>query len=351
MAVTKQTYSITPTWTASQLATIFRTAFIDAGLMTDWFDSFLSGSVENRILRIQYDNTKTYGTTFYWFMFTTTGVFLHVATGWDAATDLPTGTQYLDYFSTTTNSTGNHWQLYFAGTSNTVELVLYSSGINSSHRWFVVKSGSTRKSFGFIDESQLLQPWINLNSGFFPGFLHVVCSTGTNPLTRSGSVTFFRGPSLRRDLTIGSALNGSTSNTSYSTGCASLASLAYGTVGNSSNDFTANAVSTFSIESVNGPPGTGSRIGAIILPVGFTGTNPAFADNSSPVFHSIPTSPYTTTSMPSDFGVTFHYATNSFSQGDTLVVTAGVEEWEIIDFSANSSAITGASPLFLARVV
>lgn len=139
MAVTKQTYTATPTWTAAQLATIYRSAFIDAGLMTDWHDSFLSGSVENRVLRVQYDASKTYGTTFYWFMFTTSGAFLHVATGWNTATDQPTGTQFLDFFATTTNATTNHWQFSGALSSTTAaDLIRYSSG---NQHWFVSRQG------------------------------------------------------------------------------------------------------------------------------------------------------------------------------------------------------------------
>ena len=55
--------------------------------------------------------------------------------------------------------------------------------------------------------------------------------------------------------------------------------------------------------------------------------------------------------LPSDFGISFHYETNNFSLEDTLVVNSGVEEWEVLDFANNASAVTGASPLFLARVV
>jgi hypothetical protein len=65
----------------------------------------------------------------------------------------------------------------------------------------------------------------------------------------------------------------------------------------------------------------------------------------------MPFMPYITDPLPADFGLTFHYATNTFSPGDTFVVSAGTEEWEVLDFAANASAVTGASPLFLARMV
>jgi hypothetical protein len=74
MAVTKQTYTASATWTASGLASIFRSAFIDAGLMTEWHDSFLN-TIENRVLEITYNGSKTYGKTYHWFQFTTSGVF------------------------------------------------------------------------------------------------------------------------------------------------------------------------------------------------------------------------------------------------------------------------------------
>lgn len=209
MAVTKQTYTASPTWTASGLASIYRSAFIDAGLMAEWHDSFLSGSVENRILRIEYDASKTYGTTFYWFQFTTTGAFLHVATGWNTSTDVPTGTQYLDYFATTTNATTNHWQ--FSGTLSSTtqaDLVRYSSG---SHHWFVSRQGTTRQAFTIQPASHALQSWLNLDLGFYQGWVSLSPTVSGN----GAGMRFFRGPALRRDLTAGTTLNGSTTSGNY----------------------------------------------------------------------------------------------------------------------------------------
>ena len=84
MACTKETYTAAATWTPAQLAQLFEDAFIDAGLMTAWYDSFADSGIENRVLEITYDGTKTFGKTYYWFMFSTSGVYLHVATGWSA---------------------------------------------------------------------------------------------------------------------------------------------------------------------------------------------------------------------------------------------------------------------------
>jgi hypothetical protein len=343
MAVTKQTYTITPTWTIPQLANLLKSAFVDAGLMTDWYDSFLSGSVENRILRVQYDATKTYGTTFYWWMFSSSFIFLHVATGWDVINHVPTGTLYLDYFSTTTNATTNHWSM--APVSGTVDIVRYTSNVDTSQSWFVIKSGSSRKVFTIVNASKALQPWMDLSKGFFAGFV----STAATALNNTGSITFTRCPGLRRDLVVGSSLNGETTSSSF-TNVATTAILSYGAVGNMSNSFSNNSYIAYNTGG-NFSSGNGARCGAIILPTNFSGTNPAFTSNSNPVFHSLPFTPYITSSLPSDFGITFHYATNTFSPGDTFVVTAGVEEWEVLDFAANSSSIVGASPIFLARTI
>jgi hypothetical protein len=363
MACTKQTYTAAATWTASQLADLFKDAFIDAGLMTDWYDSFVSGTIQNRILEVAYDGTKAYGKTYYWFMFTTSGVFLHVATGWNNSTNVPTGTQYLDYFATTTNSTTNHSQIFVGSTANTVSVVRYTSGDDADQSWFVVEDGTNRRCFTIVNDGLTMQPWMDLARGFFAGFNWAYPRTGGSSARRYGTLAFMRGPSLRRDLVTGSALNQSTSNVNYAgnlttfgggQGISNVSVLAYAAVGNTpatSVPNYANNIEAFAANTNESASFAGLHSGAVILPNNFTGTNPAFTTNSNPIYHSMPFMPYVAENLPSDFGITFHYATNSFSQGDTFVVSAGTEEWEVLDFAANVSAVVGASPLFLARMV
>jgi hypothetical protein len=331
MACTKETYTATATWTASQLAQLFEDAFIDAGLMTAWFDSFLSGSIENRILEVTYDGTKAYGKTYYWFMFSTVGVFLHVATGWNAATDQPTGTQYLDFFATTTNSTANHLQLIPLGTANTVELVRYTSGVDTDQSWFVIKSSTSRRGFSIVNDAMTIQPWIDLGKGFYNGYARTNLTTSG----QQGLASWQTGATLRRDIVMGCGLVGSTTISHYTSSAEELL-IGYRAVGHLSSN-----AGNFDFPFAP----------YIFLPVGFSATNPAYTSNSNPVFHSLTWNPYITETLPADFGLTFHYATNTFSQGDTFVVSAGTEEWEVLDFAANASAVTGASPLFLARMV
>lgn len=346
MTVTKQTYTATATWTASQLADIFRSAFIDAGLMTEWHDSFLSDSVENRILRVQYDASKAYGTTFYWFMFTTSGAFLHVATGWSTATDQPTGTQYLDFFATTTNTATNHWRCFTGVSSSTVNLIRYTSQADATRSWFVVTNGTQRLTFTISHATSSPQSWLNLDQGFYSGFYHLGGNTGL----ASGILRIQRAPALRRDITIGPALNGSTSSGNYSSNPANIVVQSYIAPGHQSNNYSTNIGLAMDFLA-DGGGDIGDAPGSIILPVGFSSSNPAYTSNSNPVFHSMPFTPYEINPLPADFGITFHYATNSFSLGDTFVVTSGVEEWEVLAFTSASSALTNSSPLFLARTV
>ena len=331
MACSKQTYTALATWTPSQVADLFRDAFIDAGLMTDWHASFVSSGIENRVIELTYDGSKTYGKTYYWFKFNTGGAFLQFATGWNTSTNQPTGTQYLDYLSTSATSTTSHWTMVNWGTASTVTLTRYTSGVDSEQSWFVLQQSTTRRIFTITHPSSPLQSWLNLDRGFYAGFLHV------NPSTSSGlgQIRFNRGPALRRDLLLGPALNGNSTQEYFNSNAAGQMYLGYVAVGHVSNSTNNYAVS--------GP--------YIYLPVGFSESNPAYPADSSPVFHSMPATPYTTASLPSDFGITFHYATNSISTEDTFVVSAGVEEWEVLAFSANSTVVNGASPLFLARMI
>ena len=96
MPVTKQIYAISAP-TRAEVATALRSALIDAGLMTEWYDSFNVGSDRLcRVLRIQHDSTKTFGTCFYYFTISDSGIGVALATnGWSG--NVPTGTQYLDW--------------------------------------------------------------------------------------------------------------------------------------------------------------------------------------------------------------------------------------------------------------
>jgi hypothetical protein len=113
MPVTKQTYAINAGFTGASVVTALRSALIDAGLMTEWHDSFSqSGNRNFRVLRIQHDAAKAYGTNFYVFVCDDSGISVSMATGgWKetgtAPINIPTGVQYLDWHTLPVDTTAN----------------------------------------------------------------------------------------------------------------------------------------------------------------------------------------------------------------------------------------------------
>jgi hypothetical protein len=328
MAVTKATYTATATWTAAQLATIFETAFVDAGLMTAWHDSFLSGSVENRILAVDY-GTGTYAVTYYWFQFTTTGAFVAQATGWNAGTHVPTGTQYLDYFATTTNATTNHVQFLALTTSTTVTLTRYTSG---NHTFFVLRSGTSYYTFGIDHAGVTLQGWMDLSKGYHNGLVRAVNVVDWF-VPGEGNVKFNTCYRLRRAFLDGSTMRGETSGSNYAR--EAFANSYFFMSNRSSNPSYAN---------------TSTGVG-LMLPLGANNANSEFSTDFNPVYTGIRHLSTVADNLPADFGVAASRSNNTNAIQDALVVSAGVEEWEILAFANGGGVIGQASPLFLARIV
>jgi hypothetical protein len=332
MAVTKQTYTATATLTAATFFTQLRSAFIDAGLMTEWHDNF-TNTIENRVLEIT-NAAGTYGKTYYWFMVGASGgLFYQVATGWNTGSDIPSGTQYLDFFATTTNATTNHRQIATFTFTTDVKITRYTSG---DVNFFVISQGATYSCFTIVKGSGSFQPWVD----FSKGFLNLLYEVNPAVNNSGGQVSFNRYASLRRELGRGTALNGSTTVANYIGTTSSVsqgAEYAYCGLGNGSNNWTNNMGAIAATRST------------IILPIGFNGTNGAYTTNSSPVFHSLPYSQWITTTMGSDFGITMLYTANTLGIYDTITVSAGTEVWEVMAFANNATITTGATPVMLAR--
>lgn len=332
MAVARQSYAASATWTASQLASQFRSGFIDAGLMTEWYDSFLSGSVENRILEIAYDNTKTYGKVYYWFMFTTSGVFVNTALSWNNVTDQPSGTQYLDYVATTTNATTNHRAILSLNSSTDVALTRFTSSVNVHCTWFVLRNGTSSQAFFVPSTGFGPSAFIDQNKTAFNGMIATSTGIGSGFTTWLGFKHI--AGSTRRTYLGASALNGVT----YGPYFAYANTLhRYWAIGNSSNQYPQNT------------PGDADNFYGTILPTAHANTNTSLAASHTPVFTQPTITPYQAP-LPSDFGVTSYYASNAMSVGDRLVVASGSEEWEMLSVASNANTDAGRA-LFLARVV
>jgi len=329
MAVTKETYAAAATWTAAQLATLFEDAFVDAGLMTAWYDTFLSGTVENRILEITYDGAKTYGKTYYWFTFTTTAIGVSVATGWNATTGVPTGTALLDFFSTATNTQANHYIVRTdLATGTAAELVRYTA---SGYSWFAFRNGATPTPFFIAPAATGIAPWIDLDKVLFHHFILGVLAVTSATSTSHAFIEFDSAFTLRRSYLAQGWLRARTSVASY---IKKWTVLGYMALGNSSNNTSNDNTSATHI----------------FVPYGFNNTNTAYTTNYFPIINGYSYSSYVTSNMPADFGVFFNYGVTAFAFGDRIVVTAGVEEWEVYGFANNTSA-DNASALIVARVV
>ena len=332
MAVTKQTYTAAATWTASQLADIFRSAFIDAGLMTDWFDSFTNTGIENRVLRVINDAGKTYGTVYYWFMFTTAGGFVQTTLGWNAGTDVPSGTQYLDWYSNTTNTVANHRQFFTAVSTTTATLTRYTSAVNTNCTWFVARNGTTFVNFLIPYGTYNATGFVDQNKTAFNGALFT--ETTTNTYASYIGFTHFAG--MTRRTFLGSTANrGSTSLSTFITSNTLTMLMAYCSLGNFSS-------STQNIS-------IGFARNSITLPTAHVNTNSSLAADHTPVFTSVLASPYLP-ALPSDFGIAAYYASNVMTYQDTLVVTAASEEWEMMTVAGNSNGDAGRL-ILLARTV
>lgn len=332
MAVAKQVYTATATWTASTLAGIFRSAFIDAGLMTEWHDSFLN-TVENRVLAVDY-GTGTYANTYYWFQFTTGGVFYAQAASWNAASDIPSGTQYLDYFATTTNATTNHVQLLALSTATTVTLTRYTSGV---HTFFVLRSGATYYTFGIDHAGVSLQSWMDLNLGYHNGFVRASCGSPAGG-NIGGSMAFSTVYRLRRAFLDGHVNLGSTTlGTNYNDELPVSSYSFAGAVTNSTGNVWAVATA--------GGWNTG-----FLYPFGSATANPAFSTDFRPVFTGLRHLSTVAANLPADFGFAASRTNNANAIQDTLTVTPGVEVWEVLAFNNGAGTAGQASPLFLARI-
>jgi hypothetical protein len=343
MAVTKVAYTLNPTWTTAQHADLVRDAFIDAGLMTAWYDSFLSGTMENRILEVQYDAAKTYGRTYYWFIFTGGQMYMALATGWNAVTHVPTGTQYLDFYATTTNAVTNHRLITSWTTTTNLVITRYTSQTNSSFSWFVIRNGTSSTTNFHISNAAVgskISTWYDLNKVFFHHYL--IANLSTNGTM--GIIRFNQYYMLRRSYhPWGLANRDSTTLSGYNGTQTDFAVQTYGAVGNFSGSRTTNLVAADSYSVWADSPK--------YLPVAFSNVNPTYATNVTPVFTGAQYSDFLFESIPEDFGLSMHYANNTMAVQDTLVVSAGVEEWEMINVANNGTITTGASPMFLARTV
>jgi hypothetical protein len=349
MPVVKQTYTATAPWTGADLAGLLRTALIDAGLMTEWHDSFTVGGQQNpvRVLKIEHDATKTYGSSYYYFVFSGATCVVALASGWNAVgtppVNVPTGTQYLDYHTLPASifGTSGATELFTGSLTSNISLDRFTSGADNKQSWFVFRQATNRcPPFSILHKNTVLHTWLDLNRGMISGLSMVEAQIPTGSSTLMGFINFQLQENLRRCLLIGPALRGSTSNNSF-------------------HGIKYNAFSYFGVGSGNDSYGSnfgggvagGSFAAGIPLPIGRNSANPAFVTDYVPICSDLPWSPFTATRLAVDFGVYMHYADNTTSYGDRFIVQSAVNEWEVIQVKNSTVLNDGASASFLARII
>lgn len=322
MAVVKQAYaSAVAPWAITSVCDDVRDAFIGAGLMTAWFDSFTAGGYEHRVLQVTYDASKTYGKTYYWLAFNGVGIWLRIVSGWNATTHVPTGIQYVDYYDANTSALNGADQLITISTSISFSVTRYTS---SGRSFFTLRTGTAFHTFTIDPAGTTFRSFYDLSLGYHEGWFTV---------TAGGSQVYFSNRvRQKRALLLGSSINGS--------------------FGGSNQGGGNQVVSQYSIP-INSNTGTSAQAPAsgFVLP-GWTTTNPSVASNFNPVFTGIRLSSIHTSDIPADFGITAIKVSNTLAIQDNATVTAGSEEYEILHFS-NQGFTNGvaSNPVFLARTI
>lgn len=352
MAVTTGTYTVSTSggaYTPAAFAAQVRLALIDCGHMTEWHASFLSGTVENRVLKLDFDNTKTYGSTFIWFMFSGADMFYHICRGWNTSSNIPqgvggAGSQYVDFLSTTTNATTNHMRFAAQNASTNVNIKRYTSQNRANFSVLLIKNGSVEYQI-IIDRTAPSANYVDLNKECWDG-----CLLWARTRTGSGVavVNFQMYPAKLRGSNRGRWLRGVTVATQYganptaaapwevATGDAqALQGLAYGWTGNTVND---GGNATFS----------GIAIGVMLMQQGFTNVNPAFTSDYNVSFYDIPISLYTGAKLPSDFAI--YYALNNITLETFTTITVGSDNGEVIAYANGSVINERGSAVFFAVI-
>jgi hypothetical protein len=355
MAVTKETYTALANWTASDAADLFKDAFIDAGYMADWHDSFVQGTYQFRVLKIEHDATKAYGSSFYYFAFRTDECGVSLASGWDTTNDVPTGTQFLDYhllpsdvgtgisggFRAHLLSARRNSEGFTLSATSDLFLDRYTSGSDTKQSWFVLRnSANISRPFTILHKDTVLQPWLDLDKGVISGLITV----DANVQNRVGMLSFRQQENIRRCLLFGHALRGNVSNPF---GNSRFHGIDY-------NSYVFQGLGSVTGDSFGLNYGNAQgaiSCGAITLPVGKNSANPAFATDYVPICTDLPWAVWTPTRLADDFAVYMHYASNTIAHGNKFIVSAGTNEWETLAFANNAAINDGASATFLARTV
>lgn len=340
MTITITTYDLAAGWTVSDFFDQLEQVYIDLGRHTAWHDRFTAGGYEHAILQHNYDNTKTYGQPYDQFFITGTTCYYSRGNSWNNTTNLPNGSQYLDYFGSTNNqSTSWSCGLFSFDTNTSAQLRLIKSGVNTQFgliQFFNGSDESQRSCWFHTPLNSTFQPWIDfdvktINTTYFPG----IYST-----TYYSYMSFFQNIGFRRSYETGIGLIG---NSSSSHGenfyIPQYAYLAPGKQsGNSSNWNTEGDTTNIAVLNNNFFPSP-----YIILPSSNPTHDPNLTTDFIPIYTGLQYSAWIQEGLPSDIGIWPNH--NGPVIGDGLVVSAGTNEWETLWSRTKSNANSAMASL------
>jgi hypothetical protein len=337
--IVPESYQVTASLTAANVATALTDAMVDAGFTLH--DTLLSGSVENRVFSHVYDGAKTYGTTYYWFMVTTSGIFAQAVSGWNTTTKQPSGTQYMDFFNTATNTTANHLTLISLNSSLSFTIKRWTSVKDTTFTWFVMYNGSTVVDFHINKTAPNVM--YNLDKVFYHSMMWCQLQASGN----AASPRFRLFPFNARRSFLGSSLRGITNGTYY----AAASTSPWPGVGQTENV-------------LNGPsyhmPGNINDVGTnlnysgsgVALPYNFNNVNSGFTTDETPLIWGVPLNLYSPGVIPEDFGLVGYYTANTMDLPSTFRIPGSPDlRWDILKLTNSSGSVPGsASPLWLAWI-
>jgi len=352
MAVTIATYTNAGVnYTPTQLATALGSAFIDSGIMIDWYASFTSGSNQVRVLEVIYDPTKAYGKTYYIFIFSGADIFVTISSGWNTSSNIPAGptgagTQYLDWFSTTISTT-NALRLTAsttAGFNNAQSATVrrYTSTVRSNFSVILIANGTTTISF-FIERTAPNPSMVDLSKEFYTSMFWPRVSR----FAATAQVGFQLFPMRTRRTQLGSSLRSVTDGGQFGNYNLAVSPWEIGTddvfflmgcecgfIGNDSN-FDNNDRFTRRVD---------------LCPNRFSNTNPEYPANVVTPYFNVPFNCYSSAVLPGDFAAGALYNSNTTQTNATVQITPGVEEYEVVAV-ANADTLGRPTAFFGARTV
>jgi hypothetical protein len=348
MVCTKETYTLTAPWTTTQFMDLLGSAFEDAGLMTAWHNVFTNGSIRHAILEVTYDASATFGKCYYWFNTDGSTLRLNLATGWSQANNQPVGTQWLDFSQpiANMNAMSGYTVIDNMSINTTFNLTRYTSGLNNTHSHFLLQSSATVfRTFSIGHPSHNVAPWIDMGKNLFHAFLIPVPSVPQG-FGFGNSIGFSSVGAIRRSYGVGVVLRGDINNRAANIFRTVASYAGYGKASN-------NVLSNANANEISSWSALIPRF-ALTLPVASAqpDANPAYSSDHNPVCTGMPYSfEQPGSALPADIGIVQHFANNNLKPLDRFIVTAGVEEWEIIHVINNSTANSGLTLALAARVV